>query len=122
MTKQSFEYYVEAIENNEINKLQIFLLTDDEEFINIRDEDGNTLLHHAAMLSSDGAVAMLIECNPFIRNNEGKTAFNIAYENDDVYIAKMLDSTRDSCKGSMADMMRKKGNRWKRNTIFLNRH
>lgn len=36
MTKQSFEYYVEAIENNEINKLQIFLLTDMDKLINQR--------------------------------------------------------------------------------------
>lgn len=96
MEKQNFEYYLEAMENGNIKELEIFLIIEDEDFINMQDEDGNTLLHHAARLSSEGGVAMLFNCNPFIRNNDGKTAFNIAYENDDVYIAKMLDSIRDS--------------------------
>lgn len=93
MEKQNFGYYLKALEDGDISKLQTFLV--DSENIDMQDEDGNTLLHHAARLNSEGGVAMLINANPFIHNNEGKTPFNIAYENDNAYIAKMIDSVRD---------------------------
>ena len=93
MEKTRFAELLKALEDGDVNKLQIFLV--DSEGIDTQDEDGNTLLHHAARLNSEGGVAMLIDANPFIRNNEGKTPFNIAYENDNAYIAKMIDSVRD---------------------------
>lgn len=76
-----------------MNKLQIFLISN--EGINTQDEKGNTLLHHAARLGSDGGIAMLVDANSFIRNNADKTPFEIAYDNDNAYIAKMIDSIRD---------------------------
>ncbi|EAI4692012.1 hypothetical protein A0M43_00055 [Campylobacter jejuni] len=94
MGNKDFGYFLNALENNDIKALEILLV--DEELSNMQDENGNTLLHHAARLGSAGGVAMLIDCNPFIRNNDGKTAFNIAYDNDDIYIAKMIDNVKDS--------------------------
>lgn len=95
MDKKDFSYYLNAMENGNIGELQIFLAVDDEEFINMQDEEGNTLLHHAARLGSDGGVAMLINCNPFIRNNDGETAFSIAHDNDNAYIATMIDRIKE---------------------------
>ncbi|TLD84973.1 ankyrin repeat domain-containing protein [Helicobacter trogontum] len=103
MEKQSFEYYLNAMENGNIKELEIFLAIDDQEFVNMQDKDGNTLLHHAARLGSEGGVAMLIDCNPFIRNNDGKTAFNIAYENDNECIARMLEMTKNSWESKYGD-------------------
>lgn len=93
MEKTRFAELLKALEDGDVNELQIFLI--DSEGIDTQDEDGNTLLHHAVRLNSEGGVAMLINANPFIRNNEGKTPFNIAYENDNAYIAKMIDIVRD---------------------------
>lgn len=93
MDKKDFSYYLNAMENGNIKDLEIFLAIDDEEFINMQDEEGNTLLHHAARLGSEGGVAMLINCNPFIRNNDGQTAFNIACDN--AYIAAMIDRIKE---------------------------
>lgn len=94
MEKKDFKHYLKALENDDFNTLQMLF---DEELANMQDEDGNTLLHHAARLDKYDAAAMIGSFfNPFIRNNEGKTPFNVAYEYDNIDTAKIIDIIRDS--------------------------
>ncbi|MGB4545415.1 MAG: ankyrin repeat domain-containing protein, partial [Smithellaceae bacterium] len=50
--------------------------------VNITDLDGNTPLHLAARSSPDRVIRLLIKkgASPYLKNNEGKTALDIARE------------------------------------------
>lgn len=53
--------------------------------VNVRNADGNTPLHFAVMKGHVNATSILLQhrSNPFIENNEGKTAYALAIESND---------------------------------------
>jgi len=77
---------------NDILQLKRLFLSDRSKEINQRDRAGYTPIALAAQHKKIGSATILMEhgANPFIKNNEGKSAVDLAKENGDTEMISIL--------------------------------
>lgn len=83
---------MEACQRNHFECVQLILTNREHPQLNLKDDDGNTALMLAAKNNAVNAAAMLIEARAdrWIKNRAGKTAMDLASDNDQDYISRLL--------------------------------
>ena len=65
-----------------------------QKFLNIYDDDGSSLLHHACSNDNESAIEFLLDlgADPFDKNNYHQTCFDIAYKNNSCAAIHLLNN------------------------------